>query len=543
MNTPLFYLFLVCVAAVTKIATEYYARWAQKHGVVDKADGLRKLQKAPTPVSGGVVIFAVAALATVIGVSYHNLAETASGTVPFTKIALILGAAFVLVLTGFLDDKNGMKGKRKLLLQLLTTSVIVGYARNYHSVEIFGHTIDLGHLFFPLALFWLVGFINAINLIDGADGVASVVGIMIFLSSGIIGVLHGPAYWTIAFLSFVMAAALFGFFLCNRPPAKIYLGDSGSMLIGFMAAVVLINACSVGHGTIRFCPAFAIAFLPILDSFSAIVRRTLAGRSIYFADRSHLHHRIQTHVGRNWTLLITLVLLQIPLSIGGIWGTLCDCVKNPYSDLIPLGAALSVLVFLIVTNIFGRNELKLMLLALKRLFCRIFFCPLREREPNRIRSFINLQEADWKTIWDSILQQTADYPCCFHVSLDINIPTMEVDFFVSKGERAIEKGIDADPRSIVALRMPLMLEKTNYCGNLFLQYEMLECGSKSVIELAEKLRDESVGAVEAFVRSRRQQDERLSGKSLHDETAKENMAKKSKRATARHGKPLCENDH
>ena len=134
MNTPLFYLFLVCVAAVTKIATEYYARWAQKHGVVDKADGLRKLQKAPTPVSGGVVIFAVAALATVIGVSYHNLAETASGTVPFTKIALILGAAFVLVLTGFLDDKNGMKGKRS---PLPSDHLGNGYARNTIA-EIFG---------------------------------------------------------------------------------------------------------------------------------------------------------------------------------------------------------------------------------------------------------------------------------------------------------------------------------------------------------------------------------------------------------------------
>ena len=274
MNAPLFYIYLLCVAAVTKIGTDYYARWAQRHGVVDKADGLRKLQKVPTPVSGGVVIYAVAALAIIIGVVHHNISSIDEYDVPFGKIGLILGAALVLVLTGFIDDKKGMKGKRKLLLQLLAASVIVGGAQNYNSVELFGHSVNLGHIFFPLALFWLAGFINAINLIDGADGVASTIGIMIFVTTGVIGVLHGSAYLPISFIAFTMAAAVFGFFLCNRPPAKIYLGDSGSMLIGFMAAVLLINVCSVGKGTIRFFPAFTVAFLPILDSFSAIIRRT-----------------------------------------------------------------------------------------------------------------------------------------------------------------------------------------------------------------------------------------------------------------------------
>ena len=505
MNAVAFYIFLLCVAAVTKIGTEYYARWAQRHGVVDKADGLRKLQKAPTPVSGGVVIYTVAALAIIIGVVHHNISSIDEYNVPFAKIGLILGAALVLVLTGFIDDKKGMKGKRKLLLQLLAASVIVGGAQNYNSVELFGHSIHLGHLFFPLALFWLAGFINAINLIDGADGVASTIGIMIFVTTGVIGVLHGAAYLPISFIAFTMAAAVFGFFLCNRPPAKIYLGDSGSMLIGFMAAVLLINVCSVGKGTIRFFPAFTIAFLPILDSFSAIIRRTLAGRSIYFADRSHLHHRIQTHVGRNWKLLITLIGLQIPLSVGGIWGTLYARGETPWGDFIPLGAAFLVLVFLIATNIFGRNELKLMGLGLKKLFRKIFIP--RKRKQNQTHEYINLQEDDWKQLWRSIQRQTADYPC-FYISLDINIPAMEVDFFASKGEQAIEKGISADPRSIMTLRIPLMVEEKEYCGNLLIQYDMVDPNSQTVVVLADRLKDESVAAVAAFMRTHRKQDER-----------------------------------
>ena len=506
MNSPLFYLFLIGVTVLTKIGVEYYAKWAQKHGIVDKADGLRKLQKAPTPVSGGVVIYAVSTLAIIAGVVCYNITHPHGSAVSPVKVAVILGSAFILVAIGFSDDRGGLKGKRKLLLQLLASSLIVSYAQNYSSVELFGRTFNLGHLFFPLALFWLAGFINAINLIDGADGVAATVGMMIFITVGLIGFLHGAAYSLIAFLAFVMAAALFGFFLCNRPPAKIYLGDSGSMLIGFMAAILLINVCSVGKGTVRFFPAFSIAFLPILDSFSAIVRRTLAGRSIYFADRSHLHHRIQTHFGRDWKLLGMLVFLQIPLSAGGIIGTLLNSRKYAWSDLVPLGAAFLVLVFLITTNIFGRNELKLMILAVKKVLTRILI--RRKKKPNQPNTFINLQEDDWKLLWKSILRQTAGSPC-FYVQLDINIPPLEVDFFASKGEQAVEKGINADPRSIMTLRIPLLIEEKDYSGNLLLQYDMVEPDSLKMVELAEKLKDESVTAIKAFLKAHRDQDERF----------------------------------
>lgn len=496
MSSPLFYIFLLCVVIVTKLGTEIYAVYARKHDIVDKADGVRKIQKNPIPVSGGVVIFSTTALAIIAAVIWCRYSHP-NAPIPYTKISVLIGTSLLLVLTGFLDDKRGMKGKKKLLLQILAASILVGYAQNYRSVELFGCTLNLGHLFFPLALFWLVGFVNAINLIDGADGVASTIGIMIFVTSGIIGVLQGKAYLTISFIAFVAAAAVLGFFLCNKPPAKIYLGDSGSMLIGFMAAILLLNVCSVGKGTVRFFPAFCIAFLPILDSFSAIVRRKLAGRSIYFADRSHLHHRIQTHVGRNWTLLMTLFFLQLPLSIGGIWGIIQKSHDSWWSDFIPLGAAFAVLSFLIITNIFGRNELKLMLLSVYRLFCR---CVGRKctKPGTSATSYINLNEDDWKALWDSIIRQTADRPC-FYISLDVSIPTMEVDFFASKGEKAEEKGISADPRSIMTLRMPLISDEKRYCGNLILQYNMLNHDSRAAVELAEKLKNEASSAVNRYI--------------------------------------------
>ena len=235
------------------------------------------------------------------------------------------------------------------------------------------------------------------------------------------------------------------------------------------------------------------------------MRRTLAGRSIYFADRSHLHHRIQTHVGRNWKLLFTLIALQIPLSVGGVWGTLYARGESPWSDFIPLGTAFLVLVFLIATNIFGRNELKLMILAVRKLFRKIFV--RRKRKSNQPNEYINLQEDDWKQLWTSILTQTADYPC-FFISLDINIPAMEVDFYASKGEQAIEKGISADPRSILTLRIPLMVQEKEYCGNLFMQYDMQETDSRSAVELADRLKDESVEAVATFMQTHHKQDER-----------------------------------
>lgn len=250
----------------------------------------------------------------------------------------------------------------------------MAFARNYSSVELFGRAVNLGHLFYPIAIFWLVGFINAVNLVDGADGVASTFGVFFFVSAGIIGLIQGRGYEPAALFSFVMAASFLGFFLCNRPPARVYLGDTGSMLIGFLAGILLLNVCSVNRNTIRFFPAFAIAFLPICDSFLAIVRRKLTGRSIYFADRSHLHHRIQTRIGRGYILLAVLSALQIPLCLGGIAGIYY------HNDWIPLGGVLFILV---ATGLFGRDELVIIARAFRKFLGRL--AEKNEKKPIRNR--------------------------------------------------------------------------------------------------------------------------------------------------------------
>lgn len=478
----LYWIFFFCIALITKIGTDAYAAFAKRSGIVDKADEIRKLQKKPVPVSGGVVIFTVMAIVLVSALLYNAKHGVETG---FSKnLLIILGTSLVLTITGFIDDKRGITGKNKLLVQILVSSIIVAFAKNYRSVELFGHVINFGHFFFPFAIFWLVGFINAINLVDGADGVATSLGFFIFVSSGIIGLLQG--YQTVALLCFIMAATLFGFFLCNKPPAKIYLGDSGSMLIGFIAAILLLNVCVVSRETVRFFPAFAIAFIPILDSFLAVIRRKLCGRSIYFADRSHIHHRIQNRIGRRYVLLATLAILQIPLSLGGIAGIYY---KN---DLISLGAAALVLAVLIVTGLFGRDELILIVKAFGKLFRRMTG---QKPKAEYAEPFITLNHY-WQPLWSSIVTQTERFPC-FFISLDINIPTMETEYFAKKGVMAMEDDNSADPRQILTVRMPLM-EANRYFGNLILQFDIRKCDSREAVELTTNLTRECVASVIAY---------------------------------------------
>ena len=492
--SELYLVFLFCVVLVTKIGTDIYAALAKRWRIVDQADGRRKLQKEPIPVGGGVVIFIVMTISLFIGLFYKGQGDLLA-VIP-NSVFLIIGTSLLLTLTGLWDDKYGMKGRNKLLIQILVSTIIVAYARDFSSVELFGYAINLGHLFYPIAIFWLVGFINAVNLLDGADGVASTFGFFFFATAGGIGLIQGGA--STALFCFIMAAAVLGFFFCNMPPAKIYLGDTGSMLIGFLAGIFLLNVCAVNRdevkNTIHFIPAFAIAFLPICDSFLAVIRRKLTGRSIYFADRSHLHHRIQKRVGRGFVLLAVLAALQIPLSLGGIAGIYYD------NDWIPLAAVGAVFFVLVATGLFGRYEIMIILREFLKIFVRLFRC---KQKTIYTMSFVTLDDC-WEPLWNSILAQTTKNSCVF-VSLDVNIPVLETEYIAKSGTTLLDDGSVAEMRQIMAVRLPILVEK-NYCGNLQIQFDLDKIDCREALEMAKHLTGEAAESVGAYVQQRLHRD-------------------------------------
>jgi UDP-GlcNAc:undecaprenyl-phosphate/decaprenyl-phosphate GlcNAc-1-phosphate transferase len=276
--------------------TPLAAALAWKCDAVSKPDGHRKLHPRPTPLWGGVSLY-VALLAGLAGGWLFASGLGASWSLP---IALALSAG-MLCLLGAWDDLTELSAGRKLAGQVVATLPVVLAGFYVERVELLGCTLHLGWVGIVATMAWLLLCINAMNLIDGMDGLASTVGILISAAVAVVAGLYGLADVMLATLA--LAAALAGFLLYNRPPARIYLGDSGSMVVGGVLGVLVLRASTGGTATPNLTIAAALFFLPLLDTFLAIVRRSIEGRSLMDADRGHAHHRLLDRGLRVWQVL------------------------------------------------------------------------------------------------------------------------------------------------------------------------------------------------------------------------------------------------
>ena len=212
--------------------------------------------------------------------------------------------------------------------------------------------MDIGPLAVPLTLFWLVGAINAVNLLDGMDGMATVLGLVLSLSICALALMTGHA--AVAITALVFAGALLGFLPFNLSPAKIYLGDAGSMLIGLIVGCLSIRASVKGAGTVLLAAPLAVMTIPILDSVAAILRRRLTGQSVFAPDRGHLHHRLLARLGNKRKVLICVALCSAATCGFALAST---ALKN---DAVACIASLAVVATLAVSGWFGQGEFVLL---------------------------------------------------------------------------------------------------------------------------------------------------------------------------------------
>lgn len=211
------------------------------------------------------------------------------------EIWKLVWGGFVALLTGVLDDRFGLSPKAKLFGQLLcacVTVLVAGWA--IQSVSIFGIELALGWLAIPFTFFWIVGAINAFNLMDGLDGLASGGAAIIFGATTFIAHQSGNSVALALTLGFI--GVLASFLLFNWAPAKVFLGDGGTHFVGYWLAVLSVHATQpTSSATLSDVPILVPILLlgvPIFDTAWAIVRRIRQKRSIFQADRGHLHHRI-----------------------------------------------------------------------------------------------------------------------------------------------------------------------------------------------------------------------------------------------------------
>ncbi len=334
-------------------------RWlALSWGVVDRPDGLRKRHPREVPLWGGIAVY----LATACGLSVARLGGLARGYEFEELYAVLIAMAGFVCFIGLIDDDVRLKPRVKLLLQTCAVVPLVLAGFRVYSVVLFGNTFDLGWAGVPLTVLWLLGCINAINLLDGLDGLASVVGLTASLTLGVIADATGNRHVTAA--AIVLAGALAGFLIHNRPPARIFLGDSGSMVIGVILGILGIQSTLKTSTTLSITAPLVVMTFPMFDTFLALVRRRLTGRPFDAADRQHIHHRLLDRGMGPWVVLGTIGALCAVTGIAAYAATLAR------SDWLAWATALTLVVLVVRLRWFGYYEWRLAMASARRAWAK-----------------------------------------------------------------------------------------------------------------------------------------------------------------------------
>lgn len=296
----------ILAAGVTYATTPLVMRLATHLKIIDGTEDERRVHDTPTPRIGGVAVFFgfAFALFTVLGFalakSHFELSEALSA---HDLIGLLFGSMLILSV-GIWDDVMQMRARNKFIAQILVASISMMYgfiitgfsnpfaphnAHNWISLPLW--------VSIPFTLVWYLGMMNAINFIDGLDGLlAGVTAISCIFLFGA-AMLHGNI--VVALVVLALAGSVLGFLPYNFNPAKIFLGDAGSLFIGYVFATVSIIGSSKTEIAIGLLVPFVVLALPILDTAAVIIRRATNGRSVTEADRGHFHHQLVFRYGLN----------------------------------------------------------------------------------------------------------------------------------------------------------------------------------------------------------------------------------------------------
>lgn len=265
---------LFCLIASVLI-TPLVKKMALKIGATDKPNH-RKVHKNVMPRLGGLAIF----LSFALGIIFFF--PESSYTWP------VLIGATVIIITGVVDDMRELSAKVKLAGQLLAAAIVVIGGVQVEFINLpFGGQLDFGYLSIPITILWIVGITNAINLIDGLDGLAAGVSAIALLTISGIAITMGNVF--VVFAGLMMLGSTLGFLVYNFYPAKIFMGDTGALFLGFMISVLSL----LGFKNVTlfsFIIPVIILGVPISDTLFAIVRRIIQRKPLSAPDKSHLHH-------------------------------------------------------------------------------------------------------------------------------------------------------------------------------------------------------------------------------------------------------------
>jgi UDP-GlcNAc:undecaprenyl-phosphate GlcNAc-1-phosphate transferase len=291
---------------------------------------------------GGVAVLA--------GLGVTVVAAAAGGAMDdsLESIALVSIGLSVLCAVGVIDDTFNVPAGWKLLAQIFSTIPMILAGCAIDAVSLFGLEVPLGPVGSLVTIAWFVACTNAVNLIDGMDGLCSTVGLCVAAGVTAASCLAGADNTVVC--AAALAGSLAGFLIYNLPPASIYLGDAGSMVIGMVLAVLTLHVAQDHDGATRPMVMISLMALPLGDVALAMIRRRLSGKRIFQADRGHIHHRMLDHGLKIPQVLVAVASICVATGIVGV-GT--DYSGN---DLVGAVALAAVLVVLINRRLVGHYE-------------------------------------------------------------------------------------------------------------------------------------------------------------------------------------------
>lgn len=301
------YILILISTIISFMATPLVKKLAIKIHAIDTPKDERRVHKKPIPLLGGLAIYFAFIISLILK----------KGALETSEIGIIIGAT-IIVIGGVIDDIKDLKPIVKLCFQIAAAICLIASGV---SITILTNPFDsingliyISWLYIPFTLIWVVGITNALNLIDGLDGLAAGVALISTITIFIIAIIHGRS--EAAILTSILGGAIIGFLPFNFNPASIFMGDTGAQLLGFLLAAISME------GTIKSATAFAVSVpilalgLPIYDTIFAMIRRKVNGKPISQGDRGHLHHRL-LDLGLSQKQVV-IIMYFISAILGGI---------------------------------------------------------------------------------------------------------------------------------------------------------------------------------------------------------------------------------
>lgn len=308
-----YFVLFAAAALCTFIFTPVYILIAQRAGWVDRPGG-RKRHAAATATMGGLVVFLPVFCGALFAMRLDNLV----GQMLRENARFIYGlmiAAGAMLLLGMIDDRHAIAPRYKLMVQsvVAAAAIMMGFRVEAITLPLLDSVVLPAWAGVVLSFIWIVGITNAMNLTDGLDGLAAGIGFLAASINAAVAIWLGNHYMTVMMV--LLAGALLGFLRYNFHPARVFLGDTGSLALGMFLALASLRSAQKAHTAVLILiPLFALGY-PIFDTLLAIARRTLRGQSVFASDREHIHHRLLDRGARPSAAAIQIYVASLLVSL------------------------------------------------------------------------------------------------------------------------------------------------------------------------------------------------------------------------------------